>query len=550
MKRNRLSLPIVLLWVVWLTACQTLPEASSLNPVAREEKGTPTPFQPQPTINESDPVALPARRVWLDDHLPPQLRGAVQLPAGWQWSGQSADADIQLRLGKEGFLAGRWVYALVARFATVEDGINSTTLRRVWYGLEDGAFPLLVEPDTLAMLTGWWGAPAESSVRVVPMGGITEALWQQPEARGIVPFERLEPELKVLAVDGLSPLQRGLDEAGYALSIPYAWSDSPAGELTGGVPPGNRDESRMTVVAVTGVTALVRATALYLRLRGVEHALGEVTDWLKEADITHINNEVAFRQGCTPTEEGLDESGVIIFPCSDIRWIELLEAIGTDVVEMTGDHFIDAQPEDVFFTLEEYHRRGWQTYGGGATEEEGWQPALFEHNGNRIAFLGCNAKGQAYAKASADNPGAVLCDFERLTGEIARLRATGYLPIVTFSHLEYETFSAAPRAVEDFEKVAQAGAVIVSGSQGHLPQAMQFYNGSFLHYGLGNLFFDQYSMGEPFERAFVDRHVFYDGRYIGAELLTLRFEDFLRSRPMTAGERQALLETIFTASGW
>ncbi|GAP09252.1 bacterial capsule synthesis protein PGA_cap [Bellilinea caldifistulae] len=546
MKRNLWYL----LWIVWLAGCQILPEVSSFRPIYLNSIETPTPFQPQTKINEPQPIASPSRRVWLDDHLPPGLRGAVQLPNGWQLSEHSADADVQLRLGEEGLPAGRWVYALVARFATVEDGITSVSLQRAWYGLDDPAFPLLVEPDTLAMLTGWWGAPGESTVRVVPLGGMTQALWQQPEARGIVPFERLEPELKVLAVDGLSPLQRGLDEAGYALAIPYALSGSHAGELAAGIPPGNRDENRMTVVAVTGVTALVRATALYLRLHGVEYALGEVTDWLKEADITHINNEVAFRENCSPPEEGLNETGVIIFPCSDIRWIELLEAVGTDVVEMTGDHFIDAQPEDVLFTLQEYHRRGWQTYGGGATLEESWQPALFDHNGNRIAFIGCNAKGPAYAKASAESPGAVLCDFDRLTAEIARLRAEGYLPIVTFSHLEYETFSARPQAVEDFERVAQAGAVVVSGSQGHLPQAMEFYDGSFLHYGLGNLFFDQYSMGEPFERAFVDRHVFYEGRYIGTQLLTLRFEDFLRSRPMTTEERQALLESIFAASGW
>lgn len=104
--------------------------------------------------------------------------------------------------------------------------------------------------------------------------------------------------------------------------------------------------------------------------------------------------------------------------------------------------------------------------------------------------------------------------------------------------------------MQDFERAAQAGAVIVSGSQGHLPQAMQFYEDSFLHYGLGNLFFDQYSLGEPFERAFIDRHIFYDGGYLGVELLTLRFEDFLRSRPMKTEERRQLLQVIFEASGW
>jgi poly-gamma-glutamate synthesis protein (capsule biosynthesis protein) len=52
------------------------------------------------------------------------------------------------------------------------------------------------------------------------------------------------------------------------------------------------------------------------------------------------------------------------------------------------------------------------------------------------------------------------------------------------------------------------------------------------------------------DRAFIDRHVFYDGRYIGTELLSIRFVDLARSRPMTPAEQAAFLKTIFTASGW
>jgi len=100
--------------------------------------------------------------------------------------------------------------------------------------------------------------------------------------------------------------------------------------------------------------------------------------------------------------------------------------------------------------------------------------------------------------------------------------------------------------VADFEKAAEAGSVIVSGSQAHQPQAMEFDNNSFLHYGLGNLFFDQYNEGFPERQAFIDRHVFYNGHYINTELLTIMFVDQARPRPMTPSERQDLLTTIFS----
>ncbi|NMB86938.1 MAG: hypothetical protein GYA17_01185, partial [Chloroflexi bacterium] len=69
--------------------------------------------------------------------------------------------------------------------------------------------------------------------------------------------------------------------------------------------------------------------------------------------------------------------------------------------------------------------------------------------------------------------------------------------------------------------------------------------------GLGNLFFDQ--MDIPVvgtRREFLDRHVFYDGRYISTQLLTAMLEDYARPRPMTAEERTQMLQDAFADSVW
>jgi len=92
--------------------------------------------------------------------------------------------------------------------------------------------------------------------------------------------------------------------------------------------------------------------------------------------------------------------------------------------------------------------------------------------------------------------------------------------------------------------------VIVSGSQAHHPQGFGFNGGTFIHYGLGNLFFDQFGFSAETELAFIDRHVFYQGRYLGAELFTIRFTDYARPRFMTSEERSELLSAAFSASGW
>jgi len=83
---------------------------------------------------------------------------------------------------------------------------------------------------------------------------------------------------------------------------------------------------------------------------------------------------------------------------------------------------------------------------------------------------------------------------------------------------------------------------------------MAFHNDSFIHYGLGNLFFDQMEVYYndtlmPHTREeFVDRLIFYDGRLISVELRTAMLEDYARPRPMSIVERQNFLNRIFSAA--
>jgi poly-gamma-glutamate capsule biosynthesis protein CapA/YwtB (metallophosphatase superfamily) len=297
---------------------------------------------------------------------------------------------------------------------------------------------------------------------------------------------------------------------------------------------------------MTGTTALVRATAFTMEQRGILYPGRDVRDLLRAADLVHVSNEVPFAKDCpfpNPVQPDMRF-------CSDPRYIQLLEDIGTNIVELTGDHFQDWGVNAMLYTLDLYRQRGWQYYGGGANLAEGRKALLVENNGNRLAFIGCNAKGGSYAQASDTHPGAAVCDYAWMAKEVARLRNAGYLPIVTFQYFEYYSYKAQPNQERDFRLMADAGAVIVSGSQAHQPQGMEFRNGAFIHYGLGNLFFDQYDVSQACRQGFIDRHVFYDGRYIGTELLPILFVDYARPRPMTPAEQDDLLQTVFRASGW
>jgi poly-gamma-glutamate synthesis protein (capsule biosynthesis protein) len=89
----------------------------------------------------------------------------------------------------------------------------------------------------------------------------------------------------------------------------------------------------------------------------------------------------------------------------------------------------------------------------------------------------------------------------------------------------------------------------VNGSQGHHAQGFSVDERGFVHYGLGNLFFgDQPGVGT--HQTFVDRHAFYDGRYLGVDLRTAFIVDNSQPVPMSEADRAALLRRLFAVSGW
>jgi len=537
LKNRHISLSLIGILGILLMSCGSRPTSTP---------GVPT-STPVPTVQ---PSATPTPTLWVAPYIPAELSQSIVLPEGWGHADTSEAATARLEIGDQ-TVASRWVYVLVAPFPTIIDDVTSGDVKSAWQGNPSPSFGsyLLMDQNTRDVFTAWWGEPAASVVRVLPADKLVSTAWDDMTSWAIIPFEQIEPRWKVLSIDGSSPLRKEFDLNTYALSVPFSLS---GGSLS--LSASNRDPNKLTTVITTGTTALVRGTAVMMEEYGVLYPGENIASVLKNADITHISNEIPFVENCPRTP--LDSDSLVF--CSDPKYIQLLESIGTDVVELTGDHFNDYGPQAMLYTLEMYKQRGWKYYGGGANLKEGLSPATFTHNGNKIAFLGCNAKGgghaSGYATASDTNPGAAACGYDTLHTEIKQLKQEGYVVIATFQHQEYYQYTVLPKYRPDFTGMVDAGADIVSGSQAHQPQNFEFYRNGFIDYGTGNLFFDQYiTMGGDqtfLDRAFIDRHVIYNGKYINTELLTIKFTDFAQSRFMTPEERADFLHLMFSASGW
>ncbi len=336
---------------------------------------------------------LPSPGLYIDFSVPAVLRAEASkwnVPITNDLPGASITLNLANNLAKTDEPASVWVYTLVAPFPTITDDVSFRDLLDFWHGSGAGPFdgsPLRMAESTLQAFSAIWGEAAPGAVVIVPEDRLVDVLWAETSSWGIVPFEELQPRLKVLSIDQNSPIYNDFDQINYPLVLHFQSSD-PSFAL----PATNRDPSKMTNVMLSGVTALVRATASKMERNGMTYPAEAIRDVLLSSDILHINNEVPFYSLCDvpdPNQQGL------VF-CSREKYMELLTYIDTDVIELSGDHFADYGEQAMRETLQIYRDADIPYYGGGANLEEARKPLLLEDHGNRIAFIGCNDK-QAYA---------------------------------------------------------------------------------------------------------------------------------------------------------
>lgn len=443
-------------------------------------------------------------------------------------------------------------YAVVAPFPTLADDIALDELRGRWLGLSSRGILYVTQDaaDDLASVLG-----DQRLAEIVPAEEMLARLEAAPHAVGILPFDRLDPRFKVLTVDGINVLDNHLDPAAYPLAVGVAVEGPDAAllaeRLAGAIQPRtNRDAAKLTTLVMTGVTAMTRMTALKMEQKGYTYPAEIISATLRAADITHVSNEVPFIPGCK-----VDPTPGNLTMCSDTTYWAALEAIGTDIVGLSGNHVNDFGADGARTSLNWYRSQGIPIYGSGMNSAEACAPLLWEHNGNTFAFLAALAFDPWYAWATDTEPGA--CYYYDHKDEILQKVAelSQQVDIVAVELQYYETYNPYPtdKQVEEFRELRAAGADIVTGVQSHVPQAMEPYGASdpggpgIIVYGLGNLFFDQMWSWETRTELYA-RHTIYDGRLLNTEILTGVLEDYARPRWATPEERAGILKSIFDAA--
>ena len=322
---------------------------------------------------------------------------------------QPPNADVQIGLAPgaeqaEGVLYTRYM-APVAPFATVEDDVSIAELRLRWQGRGGG--PLIVEADYVSELEVVFGEEADPSVHFASSSSLPALLEATDGAIAIVPFENLTPVLKVLHLNGVNILSNSFSATAYPLTVVVAVTGSESETIAEAIRPHisqstNRNSDQLSTLIMTGVTAMARVTAARMDSNGFDYPAWVIAPTLRAADITHVSNEVPFLEDCVA-----DPSLNNMILCSDTEYWATLEAIGTDIVGLSGNHINDFGRDGARESIGWYRQNGIQIYGAGLNERGGLHAAVAgSTTSNSFAFIAALAHHPTFAWATADEPGA------------------------------------------------------------------------------------------------------------------------------------------------
>jgi poly-gamma-glutamate synthesis protein (capsule biosynthesis protein) len=448
-------------------------------------------------------------------------------------------------------------FAAATRFDTIFPETTWADVQSAWSGDVTTYTAVSVLANTLPALEQVLGPKGPTVETQAVVSDVVAAAWVDEESTlALLPFDQLDPELVVLTIDGQTPIENAnhFTPTAYPFTaVLYAHDRASSNKersqvqgLLAALPAGNRDPAKLTVLTMTGVTAMVRMMADEMDRRGAEWPAEYVGPELASADITHISNEVPFVDNC-PTDLREDNFNF----CTKKEYFETLRLSGVDIIGLTGNHQNDFGRLAALDSLKFYEEHDLPVYGGGRNVEEAYKPLYVQHNGNRLAFIGANSYGPEMAWADSDYPGSAKFDVNIMSATIRNIKEKNLADLVLVELQYQESYNTEPLFEQrnDFNALSRAGADIVTGVQSHVPQGIEFTDDRMILYGLGNLYFDQ-MWSQATRENLIYKHTFYNGRHISTQILTTLLYDFGQPRFMTADERARLLTRVFGASYW
>ncbi len=420
---------------------------------------------------------------------------------------------------------GRELWIPAAAFSALQTSIGREQLDAILAGDIDLRLTL---SESAAERLRERGIEPHRDTRIAADDNLERLLWSDKLSFTLLPFDKLRPRLRPLWLDG-KPVVDQLDD--YPLIFDSGDSSFHPG--------------RLTRITLSGTTALARGTRTALDEMGIESSASGIRDYVSASDYFHLTHEASLADSCPQfTEAVLGGANSL---CMKSQHAGLFDILKVDVVDATGNHINDFGYAAFEDTLAHFEAAGMHIVGGGRKLDAAREALILSHNGNQVAWLACNAVGPYYALVNEEpsalggpRPGAAFCDRAWLADSLPVLAAQYDLVLLTLHYQEYESYTPTPRQQADYRAYAEWGADVVIGTAEHKPMTFEFYRTrrgetAFIHYGLGNLYFDQSFWGN--KRFFLDTLYVYDSKLLGVELFPGLIDDRARPRLLTGDDQ-------------
>ena len=219
----------------------------------------------------------------------------------------------------------------------------------------------------------------------------------------------------------------------------------------------------------------------------------QVLDFLRDSDHVVANVEGALYEGEDTQGRG------VFFHTMNPEATCVLEAIKSDVWNISNNHIMDAGLEGLVSTRKIASEMGCETIGAGVNETEASEPVYFEEAGGIGMF------GVAYMKecipAGKEEPGVFRWDDLNLISERIKEVKKAHRWCVIIAH-GGEEFADLPNPYtrDRYLKYLELGADLVVAHHPHVPENYEtFADGKAIFYSLGNFIFDtDYQRAHPY----------------------------------------------------
>ena len=219
----------------------------------------------------------------------------------------------------------------------------------------------------------------------------------------------------------------------------------------------------------------------------------QVLDFLRDSDHVVANVEGALYEGEDTQGRG------VFFHTMNPEATCVLEAIKSDVWNISNNHIMDAGLEGLVSTRKIASEMGCRTIGAGVNEREASEPVYFEEAGGIGMF------GVAYMKecipAGKEEPGVFRWDDLNLISERIKEVKKAHRWCIIVAH-GGEEFADLPNPYTRgrYLKYLELGADLVVAHHPHVPENYEtFADGKAIFYSLGNFIFDtDYQRAHPY----------------------------------------------------